>query len=111
MPTRRDLRIMAGLGALALLGAAVVSAGEGPAALLHLAPAVLLLLPLLRGRYVGEERIHALAAPAAPARRLRALARLAPRLPRAPRALVARGGRLLASSLAERGPPVRPACA
>jgi hypothetical protein len=59
---------------------------------------------LLAGRYVGEERIARLAARFV-SRARRIVPRLVARLPRAPRALAPRGGRLLACSLAERGPP------
>ena len=70
--------------------------------LVALAPLALLLLTLVAGRYVGEERIARLAA------------RLQRRTPRARRRLQARpsppsvlprGGRLIAASLAQRGPP------
>ncbi|MTD45133.1 hypothetical protein GKE82_12725 [Conexibacter sp. W3-3-2] len=71
--------------------------------LLELAPVLVLLLPLLAGRYLGEKRLAAVVAAFAPARR-RAALRLTARLPRAPRAF-ARRGRLVASALAERGPP------
>jgi hypothetical protein len=67
-------------------------------------PALVLLLPLLAGRYVGERGLSRLAARfVAPARRAARVLR--DRLPRAPRAVLPRGGRLLAARLAERGPP------
>lgn len=74
------------------------------AGLLHLAPALVVLLPLLAGRYVGEERLADLAL-ARRAPRPRAAALLCARLPRAPRVTIARGSALLAAALAERGPP------
>jgi hypothetical protein len=96
-----------------LLFVPVLVAALALVALVHLAgadallaaPLLALLAPLLAGRYLGEERIGRLAA-----------ARVAPRLrparapwssvaSRAPRALVPRGGRLLATSLAVRPPP------
>lgn len=91
--------------ALAAAGIAAAETLTGMhSGLMHLAPALVLLLPLLAGRYVGEERLAALATRhAAPP--IRAVARLTARLPRAPRATIARGGALLAAALAERGPP------
>ena len=100
---RRDLRLLLGLTGLtvALVAVQWLTGAE----VLLASPALVLALPLLAGRYVGEERIAWLAARfVEPVRR--AAPRLAARLPRAPRALVPRGGRLLACSLAERGPPV-----
>jgi hypothetical protein len=99
---RRDLHLLLGLAALTLL-LVLVQASTGADVLLA-SPALVLALPLLAGRYVGERRIARLAARlVAPARR--AVRALSARLPRAPRALLPRGGRLLAASLAERGPP------
>lgn len=71
--------------------------------LLHLVPALVLLVPLLGGRYLGEDAIAAAAA-AWVARAPRAASSLPVRGPRAPRSVV-RGGALLARGLAERGPP------
>lgn len=105
---RRDLRLLLGLTALTLALVAI-QALTGAEVLLA-SPALVLALPLLAGRYVGEERIARLAARMTVAVR-RPLRRLSARLARAPRALTPRGGRLLASSLAERGPPVVPAAA
>jgi hypothetical protein len=99
---RRDLRLLLGLTCLtvALVAVQWLTGAE----VLLASPALVLALPLLAGRYVGEERIARLAARfVEPARR--AASRLIARLPRAPRAIVPRGGRLLACSLAERGPP------
>jgi hypothetical protein len=70
--------------------------------LLLLSPALLLLLPLLLGRYPGAKRLERLAARARPARRRRPLPLAPPR--RRPRAAV-HTGRVLAFALAERGPP------
>lgn len=73
------------------------------AVLLALAPLLLLVASLLAGRYVGEERIAHLAARLrSPARRGR-VARAGRRQP-AP-VVPPRGGRLIAASLAQRGPP------
>ena len=73
------------------------------AVLLALAPLLLLLASLLAGRYVGEERIARLAARLRPSARRARVARLG-RGQRAP-VVPARGGRLIAVSLAQRGPP------
>jgi hypothetical protein len=100
---RRDLRLLLGLTGLTVALVAV-QALTGAEVLLA-SPALVLALPLLAGRYVGENRIARLAARfVVPVRR--AVPRLTARLPRAARVLLPRGGRLLACSLAERGPPV-----
>jgi hypothetical protein len=74
------------------------------AAVAYLAPALLILLPLLGGRYPGDEAFARLAA-----RRSRPARRPPPQPPplRRPRivALLPRGGRLVAGALAGRGPP------
>jgi hypothetical protein len=67
--------------------------------LLCLAPAFVLLLPLLAGRYVGERVLAPLRAAVR-----RATAR-ALRLPRRAARLVPRGGLLVGCSLAGRAPP------
>jgi hypothetical protein len=100
---RRDQRILLGLAALTVLFAIVQSAtGISPDVLLA-APALILLLPLLAGRYVGEDGIARLSARMATPR-LRPAAARAPQPRRAPLVL-ARGGRLIGASLARRGPP------
>jgi hypothetical protein len=101
---RRDQRILLGLAALTVLFALVQSAAGISEDVLLAAPGLLLLLPLLAGRYVGEDGIARLAACLAAPRRRPVALRTAP-LPRAPRVL-ARGGRLIAVALAQRGPPV-----
>lgn len=75
-----------------------------PIDLLLAAPLLLMALPLLAGRYLGENALDRLVRFAASRRR--------PRVPVAarstahgPRALLARGGALLARSLAVRPPP------
>ena len=100
---RRDLRLLLGLTGLTVALVAV-QALTGAEVLLA-SPALVLALPLLAGRYVGENRIAQLARRFVVGVR-RAAPRLSARIPRAPRALLPRGGRLLACSLAERGPPV-----
>jgi hypothetical protein len=107
MPARdQRLMLVAALATSAvLLGAAVAGHAE---LLSYLAPLFLLAVPLLAGRYVGEERL----------RRMRSGTRHGRRLPPrgtrpvTGRRLVAslpRGGRLIAHSLAERPPPLLPA--
>jgi hypothetical protein len=100
--SRRDKQIMFGLAVLSVGFAAAQSlTGLNPDVLLA-APALLLFLPLLAGRYVGEEGLLRVAARSR-APRARAVSSLRPVL-RAPRVL-ARGGRLIAVALAERAPP------
>jgi hypothetical protein len=85
--------------ALALVHGAT---GIGADALIAV-PALLLLLPLAAGRYVGSERLARLAR-RAPAPALRSGGRpVAPRRPS--RRAGPRGGLLIAVSLARRGPP------
>jgi hypothetical protein len=106
--SRRDFRLLLGLIAVtvALLLVQVATGVE----VLMASPLLVLALPLFAGRYVGERRIHRWAARfAGPVRR--AARRLVARVARAPRALVPRGGRLVATWLAERGPPARFCCA
>ena len=101
---RRDQRILLGLAALTVLLAVLQSATGVTGDVLLAAPALVLLLPLLAGRYVGEDGIARLGALLAPVRR-RPVHAVPAALPlRAPRVL-ARGGRLIAVALAQRGPP------
>lgn len=74
------------------------------AGLLLCSPLLVLLVPLLAGRYLGEEQLARLAARYAPRRR-RPVAALRPTRRRMPLSVC--GGRLIAASLAERGPPLR----
>lgn len=100
--SRRDQRLMFGLAVLSVALVVLQSLlGLNPDVLLA-APALVLFLPLLAGRYVGEEGLlRAAARWRAP--RVRAVSSVRP-LRRAPRVL-ARGGRLIAVALAERAPP------
>jgi hypothetical protein len=100
---RRDQRILFGLAALTVLFAVVQSATGISGDVLLAAPALILLLPLLAGRYLGEDGLARLSAFVAPSRRRPAVARSTPSW-RAPRVL-ARGGRLIAVALGRRGPP------
>jgi hypothetical protein len=99
---RHDRLVLLALATLSLLFAVVQSVtGISPDVLLAV-PVLLLVLPLLAGRYVGEDGLARLAGRAA-ARRRRCPASLGTRR-RAPR-VRPRGGRLIAAALAERGPP------
>jgi hypothetical protein len=99
------MRIWAGLALplfAVLVAHFVAGMGEG---VTMLAPALALFVPLLAGRYVGEQTIHRFrTARTTPAPRRRAALRLH-LARRAPAALVPRGGLLLAASLATRPPP------
>ena len=98
-------RLIAFAFAVVVLGWSVVEAlTAGEMGLLYLAPALLLFLPLIFGRYVGEQRIAALACRPTASRR-RPTDRVG--APRAAARLMHRGGRLVASSLAKRPPPAR----
>lgn len=90
--------MLAALATVALLAAAATGTGH---AALALAPALLVALPLLLGRYPGERTIHRIAARRAGADRPQVLRRV---LPRAPRSIVRRP-RLLATLSASRAPP------
>jgi hypothetical protein len=92
------------LASCALAGALLLSSGivGVSAGLLFLAPAVLLALPLLTGRYIGAERLSRIAHARSPRRRRRAPADL---VPRAGGRVLPRGGLLIAASLAVRPPP------
>ncbi len=100
--SRRDQHIVFGLAAATVALAVLQSlTGLNPDVLLA-APALLLFLPLLAGRYLGEHGLARLAARWRPPR-ARAVSSARP-VSRAPRVL-ARGGRLIAAALAERAPP------
>jgi hypothetical protein len=90
--------------AAAVLAVAVARAGAsvGADALIAL-PALLLLLPLVVGRYVGAERLVRLVRRVLPAPRRRGHRPVARRRP--DRRPAPRGGLLIAVSLARRGPP------
>jgi hypothetical protein len=100
MSERRPL-VFAGLTLVWLLALELLGV---EAAVAYLAPALLILLPLLSGRYPGDEALARIAA-----RRSRP-ARRRPQRAQPPRrrrtaALLPRGGRLVAFALAGRGPP------
>lgn len=98
---RPDQLLLLGLAALTA-ALVVVMTLVGAEDLLHTLPLLVLLLPLVGGRYLGEERLIALVRSRAPRRPVRAAH--APRPVRTPLSLP-RGGRLIATSLAVRPPP------
>ena len=93
-------RVTAGVVVLAALWLLGLHAGGVDTGLLFLAPAFVLLLPLLAGRYVGERAL----APLHPPVRRAVVAAI--RLSRPPARLVPRGGLLVGCSLAGRAPPL-----
>jgi hypothetical protein len=104
MPAR-DQRLLALSAAVAAALACLLALAGHPELLAYAAPLLVLALPLVLGRYLGEETLE----------RLRSRSRRRARQPRpiaetpagrGVAALVPRGGRLIAHSLAERGPPV-----
>jgi len=91
-------------GALVLLSVGVLAVAAGPLATL---PVLFAFLPLLAGRYLGAGALERLIEARFPPARPRSPRRLArPRV--TPVVLMARGGALLARSLAERPPPAAP---
>ena len=97
---RHGLRAAAGAAVLLGLWLLGLHLGGLDTGLLFLAPAFLLLLPLLAGRYLGADRLAACVAPVG--RRLAA----AIHVPRPRVRLVPRGGLLVGCSLAGRAPPL-----
>jgi len=89
---------------LAAFGAALVVPGM-ETGVLFLSPAIILLASLLTGHYVGEESLGRLVAAFRQRRPWRPRVAGSP-LPRRLRALMPRGGRLVATSLAVRPPPL-----
>src|SRR5215208_986206 len=104
MPAR-DQRLLkaAALVTSALLLLAAL-AGH-PDQLVYAAPLFLLSVPLLAGRYVGEDKLERLRREA-PARRRTRSRSGAPSGARRTAVLLPRGGRLIAEALAVRPPPV-----
>jgi hypothetical protein len=103
MPGRTRSRLLLLTALVAAVSASVLRLGGDAELLLWCAPAVLLAAPLVLGRFVGEDVLHA-----------HRLARATPRRRRAPATLSAshrppltagHRGLLLAFRLAERGPP------
>jgi hypothetical protein len=101
MSDRRSLAFAA-LSLAWLLGLELLGVQD---AFAHLAPALLIFLPLLGGRYPGDEALVRAAARRIRARRRPSAAASLPRR-RHPGALLPRGGRLVGTALAGRAPPV-----
>jgi hypothetical protein len=93
------VRVVVGVAVLAALWLLGLHVGGLDTGMLFLAPAVVLLLPLLAGRYVGERALTPLQRP------VRRAAAAAIRLPRPRVRHVPRGGLLVGCSLAGRAPP------
>jgi hypothetical protein len=105
MSVRRDLRPLLAIAVLGVVVALCESVTGLHTGLLLLSPALVLALPLLAGRYVGEDTLERLVARVAVPRRRRVPSAGACPPRRRPRATALRGGRLIAAALAERGPP------
>jgi hypothetical protein len=103
---RRDRRVLVALTLLSSLCLLAEAAGVLTPALLYAAPLLLVALPLLTGRYLGEERILRFARCARDRRRRPAQRLSAPAGARWALRALPRGGRLIADSLAVRPPPV-----
>jgi hypothetical protein len=103
MVPRRD-RLVLWTFALVVAAWMVAEASTGSeSGLLYLAPALVLALPLLLGRYVGEKQLVELAGRAR-ARPRRKVLRVG--CPRSYARVMRRGGRLVASGMAKRPPPL-----
>jgi len=107
MAARSDQRLLLTLAVLAPALVLAAALGGAGAEVLMALPALGFFLPLLAGRYVGEERLARLAAVVRARRAVRrapaAVAGAAARL--RPAVVLPRGGRLIAASLAVRPPP------
>jgi hypothetical protein len=100
MPHRSRTRVLAATAVAVIVAIAALRLGLALEPLLWFAPAVLLLLPLLGGWFVGEAALQA---------RRREPSRRRCRVSTPPRRPVLRasvsGGRLIACALGKRGPP------
>lgn len=104
MPVR-DQRLLALSAAVTAALACLLALAGHTDLLAYAAPVLVVALPLVLGRYLGEETLERLRS--RPRRRTRHPRVVAQRAGgRRLGALVPRGARLLAHSLAERGPPV-----
>ena len=102
MLPRRDRMLLLASAALVFAWMAVQALTGAETGLLYLAPALVLGLFLLGGRYVGEERLLGAAERVEPAVRARKRVVATHTFVR----VMQRGGRLVATSLAKRPPPV-----
>ena len=103
--TRRDRHLLFGIVGMSLALSALMQLGVHSDALLAI-PALVFIIPLLSGRYLGEQQLARLAAVFQSRRRRPAVA-LLPTILRAGQSMP-RGGCLIASSLAVRPPPAMP---
>ncbi len=104
MPAR-DQRLLALSAAVAAALALLLALAGHPELLAYAAPLLVVALPLVLGRYLGEETLERLRSRPCTGVRHPRPAALRP-AGRRFAALVPRGARLIAHSLAERGPPV-----
>jgi hypothetical protein len=102
---RRDRQLLFALAGLTLAIAPLTVLGVHGDVLLA-APVLVFVLPLLVGRYLGEEQLARMAAAFVTTRRRR-VAALVPTARRAA-PILPRGGHLIAASLAVRPPPAAP---
>jgi hypothetical protein len=102
MVSRRDRFVLLTFAVVAAAWMVADALTGSHSGLLYLAPALLLALPLMLGRYVGEKQLVELAGRAL-ARPRRKPARVV--RPRGRAHVMQRGGRLVASGLATRPPP------
>jgi hypothetical protein len=100
--SRRDLRPLLLLAAVAVVMAATWSVVGLDVGWLMMAPALVLVLPLLAGRFVGEEALRRWSSSRRAAPRRRDGGRL---LPRRPERTIGLDGPLLARRRAGRAPP------
>lgn len=100
----RDQRVLLGAAVAASALILLAALAGHPELVAYAAPVFLLAVPLISGRYVGEERLERMRAGYAVRRSPKpgVIAAGGRRFP----VLVARGGRLIADALAERGPPL-----
>jgi hypothetical protein len=102
MVPRRDRLVLLSLALLVAAWMVAETLMGSHTGLLYLAPALTLAVPLILGRYVGEEQLAVLAGRA----RSRPRRRVAPVAgPRSCARVMERGGRLVASGMAKRPPP------
>jgi len=105
-PMRVAGRLTAGVAlAITVCWALALAFAGSTDVLLFLAPALLVVVPLVAGRYVGETLIARIAARRSGSRRRQSAPRAS--APPATAIWLPRGTRLLAFSLAKRPPPVR----
>jgi hypothetical protein len=98
----RDRLLAGGLLAITVGWSLALAALGSTEAILYMAPAMLVSLPLALGRFVGEEILALLRTPRAPRPRPQRKSRPVVAVARRPAAF---GGRLIATFLAKRPPP------